>query len=466
MIKVSVILPSLNVAGYIRETMESVLAQTLKEIEIICVDAGSTDGTLEILEGYLSGDTRVRLIRADRKSYGYQMNIGIAEATGEYIGIVETDDYIEKDMYETLYLTACENDADIVKSDFDVFTTDKEGRRLFVGYSLKRYNHMDYDKVYSSADYLEERVKPECYIWNAIYKREYLLEKNIRFNETPGASFQDFGFRYQTVYTANRIVAVDRAFYHYRRDNSNASTYNARTEEYNLRETEFSITRLKELGVINNRTTKAIVNEFIEFAFWPYIEMLKWNTPSDGTKEALNGYRKLFSDYMDKGCIIPEGMNQGLWLDTNLLIEGTEVFMGYAAVVARLEAKKIIEFLSGIKSEEKVILFGTGIRGNAIYVFLKNNRVDSIKAFCDNDIEKQGSSMYGVDILSPEDTPYRYPDARYILTSSAREKEMRQQLESLGIDGERISLYTLPTDPLFCTNCLVEKTADKKKGIG
>ena len=101
--KVSVIMPSFNVEPYIKQCIESVINQSLKEIEIICVDGGSTDGTIEILEEYSYIDSRIKLIRTDVGSYGYQMNLGINIANGEYIGIVETDDYIDEDMFESLY---------------------------------------------------------------------------------------------------------------------------------------------------------------------------------------------------------------------------------------------------------------------------------------------------------------------------------------------------------------------------
>ena len=96
--KISIIMPSLNVAAYIRECIESVINQTITDIEILCIDAGSTDGTLEILEEYAIKDSRIRLIKSDKKSYGYQINTGIDMAMGEYLGIVETDDCIETDM--------------------------------------------------------------------------------------------------------------------------------------------------------------------------------------------------------------------------------------------------------------------------------------------------------------------------------------------------------------------------------
>ena len=102
MAKVSVIIPVLNGAEYIRECMDSIVGQTLSDIEIIPVDAGSTDGTLEILKEYAKKDTRIKLLTADKKSMGYQYNIGIAAAEGEYVGFCESDDYISETMYEKL----------------------------------------------------------------------------------------------------------------------------------------------------------------------------------------------------------------------------------------------------------------------------------------------------------------------------------------------------------------------------
>lgn len=104
--KVSVLIPSLNVAPYIEECLQSVINQSLKDIEIICIDANSTDGTLEILKDYAKKDSRIKLIVSEKKSYGYQMNLGLKAARGEYIGIVESDDYIKPLMFERLYRVA------------------------------------------------------------------------------------------------------------------------------------------------------------------------------------------------------------------------------------------------------------------------------------------------------------------------------------------------------------------------
>ena len=100
--KVSVIVPVYNVEPYLRECMDSIVRQTLKEIEIICINDGSTDGSLEILKEYADRDDRIILVDKENGGYGLAMNIGLDRASGEYIGIVEPDDYVALTIYEDL----------------------------------------------------------------------------------------------------------------------------------------------------------------------------------------------------------------------------------------------------------------------------------------------------------------------------------------------------------------------------
>ena len=116
--KISILIPSLNVEKYVTQCIDSIINQTLSDIEIICIDAGSTDGTLDILTEYEKKDSRVKLVKSSKKSYGYQMNLGLTLATGEYVGIVETDDYVSENMYECLYCLTENGTIDVVKGTF------------------------------------------------------------------------------------------------------------------------------------------------------------------------------------------------------------------------------------------------------------------------------------------------------------------------------------------------------------
>ena len=217
---VSVIMPSLNVQPFIRQCIESVMNQTLKNIEIICIDGGSTDGTLEILQEYAEKDNRIRLLTSDIKSYGHQVNLGLAAAQGEYIGIVETDDFIDADMYQSLYDIAASSDyPDVVKSGYrnlrvkndQIIKTEKFPVHLKTGEVFK-----------AEEQYYILWGHPS--IWACIYKKSFLDGHHIKMKEVPGAGWVDNPFLFQTMCEAERICWVNKAYYNYRELNTNSSS--------------------------------------------------------------------------------------------------------------------------------------------------------------------------------------------------------------------------------------------------
>lgn len=224
MAKVSIIIPTYNVEMYLVECMESVIHQTLKDIEIICINDGSTDGSLEILKSYAQKDDRIVLVDKENGGYGIAMNIGLEKATGEYIGIVEPDDFVKLDMYESLYQIAKDNDLDFVKADFYRFKrTDEDDMNMVYNHLSK--NPEDYNKVFNPSEDTEA-IRYIMNTWSGIYKKEFIEEHHIRHNETPGASFQDNGFWFQTFIFATRAMIVDKPYYMNRRDNPNSSVHN------------------------------------------------------------------------------------------------------------------------------------------------------------------------------------------------------------------------------------------------
>lgn len=221
--KVSVIVPVYNVEKYLTECMESIVGQTLRELEIICVNDGSTDGSLEILNSYAKKDDRVVVIDKPNGGYGHAMNTGLDRATGEYVGIVEPDDYIKLEMFEDLYTIAKEKDLDVIKADFHRFVHDEKGELQLKYYHLSK-DAEAYNKVVNPYDH-PEVFRYVLNTWSGIYKRAFLEEYHIRHNETPGASFQDNGFWFQTFAQAQRMYFVDKPYYMNRRDNPNSSVH-------------------------------------------------------------------------------------------------------------------------------------------------------------------------------------------------------------------------------------------------
>ncbi len=224
MAKVSIIVPTFNVEPYLVECMESITNQTLSDIEIICINDGSTDGSLNILKSYAEKDSRIVLIDKENGGYGIGMNIGLEKATGEYIGIVEPDDFVPVNMFGELYKIASENDLDFVKADFYRFERASNGDMFLT------YNHLDrtdtyYNKVFNPSE-TPEAIRFIMNTWSGIYKKSFLNEFGIRHNETPGASFQDNGFWFQTFAFAKRAMIINKPFYMNRRDNPNSSVKN------------------------------------------------------------------------------------------------------------------------------------------------------------------------------------------------------------------------------------------------
>lgn len=222
--KVSILVPTYNVEPYLDECLQSITKQTLSDIEIICVNDGSTDRSLEILKRYAKNDKRIILIDKKNEGYGIGMNIALENSSGEYIGIVEPDDFVPLDMYEELYWIAHENDLDFVKADFYRFVTDENGEYKKTLFKLSE-NVNDYNKVFDPSRN-PSTLKFTMNTWSGIYRRDFLNQYHIRHNTTPGASYQDNGFWIQTFIHAKRAMIVNKAYYMNRRDNQTSSVYN------------------------------------------------------------------------------------------------------------------------------------------------------------------------------------------------------------------------------------------------
>lgn len=220
--KISILVPIYNVEEYLGACLDSLVGQTLKEIEIICIDDGSTDGSSKIVERYQKKDKRVIMLKKQNSGYGDSMNQGLMIAKGKFIGIVEPDDFVELNMFEKMYEIAERRQADVVKSNFYLYVTgsgkDVEKRELFLKKELdktidpRKNRHIFYQQ-------------PS--IWSAIYKKSLLDDAGVRFLPSSGASYQDAGFNFKVFAIARKVVFIDDAFLHYRQDNPNSSVKSA-----------------------------------------------------------------------------------------------------------------------------------------------------------------------------------------------------------------------------------------------
>ncbi len=205
MTKVSIIVPVYNVEKYLGRCLDSLVMQTLEDIEIICVNDGSPDNSLAILEEYAAKDTRIRIINQENAGLSCARNAGLQIAQGEYIAFVDSDDWVDLDFFKKLYDTAKKHDTDIAVAG--IMRLHKFGKKFYLKFTEEIVTN-DLNKKFELCD-----VPDRSYVWNKIYKKEVLLNNNIKFVEN--LIYEDCVFTPQVLHKFNNLVTVPNTYYYY-----------------------------------------------------------------------------------------------------------------------------------------------------------------------------------------------------------------------------------------------------------
>lgn len=204
-IKVSVVIPIYNVEQYLPKCLASIVHQTLQEIEIICVNDGSTDNCLKILKEFKSKDKRIKIINKENGGLGNARNAGLESAKGEYISFIDSDDYIDKNFLELLYNEAKEDDADVACGGIK---RENDGETHFlINYSQTVITDDIYQKINIS------KAAQFSFVWNKIYKHTFLKENELKFMQD--IVFEDLVYTPQIMIKSNTLATVPDTFYHY-----------------------------------------------------------------------------------------------------------------------------------------------------------------------------------------------------------------------------------------------------------
>ncbi len=359
--KVSIVIPIYNVEKYLGECLDSVVNQKLRDVEIICVDDGSTDGSLEIVNEYASKDDRIVVISKENRGYGHTMNMGFAAAKGEYIGIVESDDYADSRMFRDLYRFAKRHDCDVVKSNY--FEHCAEGDKF-----IEPFREFMYKKVFDPWKYqgpmtalpinwsaiykrsmIEENGISFKFIepfrefmykkvfdpwkyqgpmtalpinWSAIYKRSMIEENGISFNETPGASYQDTSFVHQVWMGSRRAAILPKGYIHYRVDNA-ASSVKSSSKVYAVCD-EYA--KSEEFMCRYPEREAAFANIMCLMKLGTY----RWNFNRIKDEYRVDFAQRMHDEYSyarEKGWLNREYFNNKDWSQLVLLINDIDGFM-------------------------------------------------------------------------------------------------------------------------------------------
>lgn len=219
MTKLSIVIPVYNVENYIPQCLESILNQSFKDLEVICVNDGSTDNSLSVLQDYKAKDDRIIIIDKKNEGSGIARNAGLSIAKGEYVYYVDGDDWIEDNALEKIIVKADELNTDIL-----IFggLSYYEGKGKNGGYSADKLPKKYFNKVFSSKDIKKDIFKFPSTAWTKLYRRDFLIKNNIKFQDIKAG--QDQLPFFHSMIKAERIALLPENIYCYRKNRKGAVT--------------------------------------------------------------------------------------------------------------------------------------------------------------------------------------------------------------------------------------------------
>ncbi len=428
----SVLVPIYNVSKYLTQCLESLKSQSIGNMEILCINDGSTDDSKSIIERFVKEDSRFILIDKPNTGYGNSMNVGLNQASGEYIAIVESDDFIEFNMMEQLVELITITKADMVKSDFFLFDDISNKSRLFdcfkgfsIGTAIKGIEHPDIFFMTQS-------------IWSGIYRSDFLKKNNIRFHETPGASFQDISFAFQVLANAESIVLTQEAYYHYRTSNPNSSVK--------------MLYKLDKLCVELDYLESLVINHHNRLKLEPIASRLVYKVLLENYHDAYRGYQFAFLCELErrlKRYKLRGDLNKDAWDDESVAI-ANEIISDKNAYYQKT-GKVIFDnkiwkntlnasiyknaILTNVTDYSRIVLYGAGIVGNTTKDELLKLGVSKEKMIFAVTVKDEILDIIdGIPVKQVDELKDSGDDTIFVITAKeSRQYEMYQNLLALGI---------------------------------
>lgn len=229
-VKISVIVPIYNVEKYLKKCLNSIINQSFREIEIICVNDGSTDNSIQILDEFARIDSRIKVINKENRGVGAARKTGLDHSTGEYVEFVDSDDWLEKDALKKTYQNAVSNGSDVVLFSVNRYNEYNDEYLLNVGVDILNYfNNETID--YNNFNFNYKDIKPflmnnSFSVWSKLYKHDFLKSHDFYFPEF--LNFEDVPFHVQVLLFAKKISFCPGTIYYYRTSNDQSLSNSAR----------------------------------------------------------------------------------------------------------------------------------------------------------------------------------------------------------------------------------------------
>lgn len=260
-IKISIVIPIYNVEKYLRQCLESVINQTYKNLEIICIDDGSPDNSIEILKDYENKDERIKIIRQENKGLAETRNVGIKNTTGEFIFFLDSDDWLPLNAIEILLNTQQKMKSDIVIG----------GRINVIGEQRNSFIPRFEDKNYCFEEYLINSLKTNQFrpaAWGKLYRTDIIKKYDFKFPK--GYLYEDLLFVFLYLYYSKKIYTLSENVYYYRRDRGTSIINNLNKKDIDclksIEKIEKFLKEKNENDLLNNIYFQKYIFEWIMYA--------------------------------------------------------------------------------------------------------------------------------------------------------------------------------------------------------
>lgn len=423
-IKVSFVLPVYNVAVFLPQCLDSLCGQTLEEIEIICVDDGSSDDSLDILNQYGEKDARFVVLEntIPCAGAGEARNLGLSQARGEYVLVVDSDDYFHPTLAEKTYEKAVATGADLVLFDvvkFDTHTGEQTATHQFLNREL--YKALGREPVFAPeevADYLF--LLFDGVVWNKLIRRSLIEKHGCRF--FPVHVVDDMNFTFSVAVFAQKIAVVEEVLLYYRVGNGSSQMSNLHRDPLTpvkVLSRLYSFLQEQQLFSIYEKT---YVERGIGLCMFYF--------------DGLSGQDCFFDLYQALHTQAEKDLG---WTGSSLSLLDGDIKKQWIEDVYQLSAEAFLEKQknrSNLLSGKNYGIYGFGVRTALVY----ENIVKAgglVSCIVDSSVQKQGQMFQSYEIQSPQNLPMEALDYVVITTANYFE-EMKQTLLALGFSSQQI----------------------------
>lgn len=407
MIKISIIIPVYNCEKYLEECLDSVLRQTLKEYEIICVDDGSTDCTIDILKKYAEQDSRIKVLHQKNQGAGVARNLGLKHAEGEYIAFLDSDDYyLDTDALMCMYEICKKNDVDVCGSSLRLL-------RNGVIVEDNGFDDVKKDAKHKTVLYYKDYQFDYGYC-GFIYKKKVILDNNIDFPTY--RRFQDPPFLVRAMTYANKFCFVEKALYCYRTPNV--------------------VARFNQINVVD--LIKGIIDN-LEFAMANELDILFERTSIRLNIEYSN---IICHNINDKDTKILELLLKANTLinkknsDANGIINPLKKILSSVGEIEEYH-RKILD--KKLEQCEKIYIYGAGkATTDFLYYLEKVNVLNKVIAIIVSNKCENPDSIKAIPVISVDAYQHLLGNLILITVTSIYQKEIVDKLKNMGIDDYEI----------------------------